>query len=211
MIFDTLLDLHELLLCTEDLSLTSGFPISLFSYRVLVIFTVRVEDEMEQALARVFLQQFVGAQKQISQSPHCEFKRGSEGFKELLPASSGDGTKESGDENDDDNVTGYLAFTFFQSHLKNPERLLKAVGLMVNFLPYLDKHLKSTKSFMHSRMRAKKNDLLRELKETIKPGEATSYGSLVAAKKKENKKFASIHRSSSSSSSSKPRYLVSAI
>jgi actin related protein 2/3 complex subunit 2 len=148
----------------------------------MIIFTVKLADEMERALARVFLQQFVGAQKQISQTPHCEFRRGNDPPKELL---SPFGDTAVGDAKL--LPLGYLAFTFFPSHLKTPERLQKAVDLMVNFLPYLDKHLKSTKSFMHSRMRARKNDLLRELKDAVGTTEATKYGSFVAKKGSQQK------------------------
>ena len=141
--------------------------------KVLVIFTVRISEndddghEMERGLARLFLQQFAGAQKQVAQnSPHCVFRSGNDTPIELSLSDQNDGDRDSKQQQHDQKLPlGYLSFTFFPMHLKTQQRLDKAVELMVNFLPYLDKHLKSTKSFMHSRMRAKKNDLLRELKE----------------------------------------------
>jgi actin related protein 2/3 complex subunit 2 len=125
----------------------------------MVIFTVNFEDEMEKSLTRLFLQQFEGAQKQVSLSPHCEFRRGNDPPKDVL------NLVEQSPNKGNSKPTGYISFTFFPSHVKTLERRLKAVELMVNFFPYLDKHVKSTKSYMHIRMRTKKNDLLNELEE----------------------------------------------
>jgi actin related protein 2/3 complex subunit 2 len=136
----------------------------------MVIFTVDVKDETEKALAKIFLQQFAGAQKQVSQSPHCELRRASEPPKEIPDLVDG-------------KSLGHLSFTFFPSHLKTSDRRMKAVELMVNFFPYLDKHVKSTKSYMHSRMRTKKDDLLRELKETSTRKEVGKMGTTGKARR----------------------------
>lgn len=131
----------------------------MLSYRTMIIFIADFEDDMERALARLFLQQFAGAQKQISTSPHCEFRRPNEPPKEVLNLIR--------TESHSYNPVGYMSFTFFPSHVKTAERRQKAVELMINFFPYLDQHVKSTKSYMHSRMRTKKDDLLCELKAPI--------------------------------------------
>ena len=138
--------------------------------RVMVIFIVDFEDESERALARLFLQQFAVAQKQISHGPHCEFRRGNDPKKEVLQIlESHPGAQ----------PTGYLSFTFFQSHVKTEAMRRKVVEKMVNFMPYLDKHIKSTKSYMHSRMRGKKSDLLTELREV---NQKASVEKLVSSK-----------------------------
>ena len=122
----------------------------------MLVFAVEFQDETERALARLFMQQFAGCGKQISQSPHCEFRRGNEAPKEIIDIVGA---------NDGNNLPlGYLSFTFFPLHIKTAERIERAVENMVNFLPYLDRHVKSAKSYMHSRMRSKKDDLLRELR-----------------------------------------------
>jgi len=126
--------------------------------KTLVIFAVDFKDDIERALTRVFLQQFAGAQKQVSQSPHCEFRRGNDPPKEIqnFLAKGCDLSKTV--------PTGYLSFAFFPSHVKTVERRQKAVELIVNFYCYLDKHVKSTKSYMNIRARAEKDNLLRELR-----------------------------------------------
>ena len=70
--------------------LTKLFP--LFD-RVMIIFTVSIEDEMERALARLFLQQFMGAQKQVAQTPHCEFRRGNDPPKEIHSSRGSNGLR----------------------------------------------------------------------------------------------------------------------
>ena len=115
---------------------------------------------MERSLARLFLQQFAGAQKQVAQSPHCEYRRCSDPPKEFM-------NLEASQTSGSDTCSGFLSFTFFPSHVKTLDRQQKAVELMVNFFPYLDKHIKSTKTYMHIRMRNKKNDLMVELQERV--------------------------------------------
>jgi hypothetical protein len=50
----------------------------------MVVFTVDFKDVTERSLARLFLQQFAGVQKQVAQSPHIEFRRSNEPPKEIL-------------------------------------------------------------------------------------------------------------------------------
>lgn len=126
----------------------------------MVIFMVCCKDQTEKALARLFLQQFEHSQKGVVQSPHCEFRRPNDPPAEVEYFGS-----DEGDTTRKDNI-GYLSFTFFPFHVKTPEARSRAIDRMINFFPYLDKHIKSTKSYMHSRMRSKKDDLLRELNET---------------------------------------------
>lgn len=123
----------------------------------MIIFIVEVEDTTERALARLFLQQFEVAQKKVAQSPHCEFRRANE------PTSEVEHLFTSGHVQNYENAIGFLLFSFFPFHVKTAEARWRATQLMVDFFPYLDKHIKSTKSYMHSRMRLMKDDLLREL------------------------------------------------
>jgi actin related protein 2/3 complex subunit 2 len=134
----------------------------------MVVFTVDFKDVTERSLARLFLQQFAGVQKQVAQSPHIEFRRSNDPPKEILDL---------GIQGSSSTCSGFLSFTFFPSHVKTTERKSKAVELMVNFFPYLDKHVKSTKTYMHIRMRSKKNDLLRELKERVSEKQCVKKGS----------------------------------
>jgi len=125
--------------------------------RVMVVFIVAFEEEMERCLARLFLQQFEVTQRKVPLTPHCEFRRPNQATKELKCVMS----KQI--ESEDDRMppaVGYLSFTFFPSSAASEARRLKAVDLLVNFLPYINRHVKSTKSMMLNRMRSKRSDLL---------------------------------------------------
>jgi hypothetical protein len=126
----------------------------------MIIFVVKLEDTTERALARLFLQQFELAQKKVAQSPHCEFRRVNE------PTSEVSRLVTTGHVQNYENVIGFLSFTFFPFHVKTDQARWRATQLMVNFFPYLDKHIKSTKSYMHGRMRLMKDELLRELRDS---------------------------------------------
>ncbi len=131
----------------------------------MVVFVVSFEDEMERCLARLFLQQFEVAQRKIPLTPHCEFRRPNQASTELKRVMEHD----IGSENDQILLSpvGFLSFTFFPSSAASNERNLIAVELLVNFLPYMNRHVKSTKSIMLNRMRSKRNDLLPPLKDPV--------------------------------------------
>mmetsp|Transcript_4474 Transcript_4474/g.7014 ORF Transcript_4474/g.7014 Transcript_4474/m.7014 type:complete len:124 (+) Transcript_4474:74-445(+) len=120
---------------------------------------------MERALARLFLQQFEGTQRNVPLTPHCEFRRPNQLTKELK--SVAESLLDGNDSSYTPSPVGFLSFTFFPSNAMSDARRMKAVELLVNFLPYMDRHVKSTKSMMLSRMRMKKSDLLPDLKEPI--------------------------------------------
>lgn len=128
----------------------------------MIIFIVKANDTTERALVRLFLQQFELAQKKVAQSPHCEFRRANE------PTSEVERLVTSGHVENYEDAIGFLSFTFFPFHVKTPGARWRATQLMVNFFPYLDKHIKSTKSYMHARMRLMKDELLRELRDSFK-------------------------------------------
>lgn len=131
----------------------------------MVVFVVSFEEEMERSLARLFLQQFEVTQSKVPLTPHCEFRRPNQLTKELKSVESslvGDTACS--------HLTppvGFLSFTFFPSSAMSETRREKAVELLVNFLPYMDRHVKSTKSMMMNRMRVQRNDLLPPMDEPV--------------------------------------------
>jgi hypothetical protein len=110
---------------------------------------------MERSLARLFLQQFEVTQSKVPLTPHCEFRRPNNLTKELksiAEAFIGDASVPP--------PVGFVSFTFFSSHVMTEERRSKAVDLLVNFLPYVDGQVKSTKALMLSGMRKKQKNLI---------------------------------------------------
>ena len=141
---------------THQINYISFIGFSIF--RVMVVFVVSFEEEMERCLARLFLQQFEVTQRKVPLTPHCEFRRPNQATKELKSIMSNE------IDSEHDQImpppVGSLSFTFFPSSAASKARRLQAVDLLVNFLPYMNRHVKSTKSMMLNRMRSKRSDLL---------------------------------------------------
>jgi len=128
--------------------------------RVTVVFPVDFEDETDRALARLYLQHFVEAQRKAStkaDAPLCDFRRGNN-----LPAEVASVYK----KGSTDDIAGFLSFTFLASHVTAERKRERAIELLVSFLTYLDCHVKASKTHMHSRMRQKKDALLGVLHDT---------------------------------------------
>ena len=131
----------------------------------MVVFVVSFEEEMERCLARLFLQQFEVTQRKIPLTPHCEFRRPNQATKEFKSVI---GNKIGSEHNQIVPLpVGFISFTFFPSSAASKARQLMAVDLLVNFLPYMNRHVKSTKSMMINRMRSKRHDLLPSLKDPV--------------------------------------------
>ena len=136
-----------------------------FNFRVMVVFVVSFEEEMERCLARLFLQQFEVTQRKIPLTPHCEFRRPNQATKELKSII---GSNIDSEHNQLlPSPVGFLSFTFFPSSAASKARHLMAVDLLLNFLPYMNRHVKSTKSMMLNRMRSKRYDILPSLKDPV--------------------------------------------
>jgi actin related protein 2/3 complex subunit 2 len=114
--------------------------------RVTVIFSTLFKEETDRIFAKVFLQEFVDSRKQpgLQNAPQVLYSnkeppmeiRGVEGLKE------------------GDNV-GYITFVLFPRHYCTPEKRVATIQLIQYFRDYLHYHIKCSKAYMHSRMRAK--------------------------------------------------------
>ncbi|GMH76363.1 hypothetical protein TrRE_jg10269 [Triparma retinervis] len=121
--------------------------------RVTAVFAVDFPDETDRAIARIFLQEFVEAQRSVNNCPPAAYSRGHEPPTEVQGV---EGIAEEG-------IAGFVSFTLFGDHVGDGKRRGTAVGMLVNFLTYLQYHVKATKTYMHMRMRSKVNGLLQVL------------------------------------------------
>mmetsp|Transcript_21430 Transcript_21430/g.44644 ORF Transcript_21430/g.44644 Transcript_21430/m.44644 type:complete len:328 (-) Transcript_21430:174-1157(-) len=121
--------------------------------RVTVVFSVDFQDETDKAITRIFLQEFVEAQRSVNNCPPAAFSRGHE---PPLEVQSVPNIVEEG-------IAGFVSFTLFKNHVSTKPKKLQAISLLVNFLTYLQYHVKATKTYMHMRMRNKVNGLLQVL------------------------------------------------
>lgn len=117
--------------------------------RVTVIFSVRFRDADDIVLGKVFLAEFVDARKRLQQAPQVLFSK--EPPREL----SGTGASVN------DNMS-YVTFVIFPRHIKGTERE-STINLVQTFRDYLHYHIKCSKAYLHSRMRARVSQLLKIL------------------------------------------------
>lgn len=114
--------------------------------RVTVIFSTLFKEETDKILAKVFLQEFVDCRRQpaLQNAPQALYTnrdppmelRGVKGLK-------------TGDQ------VGYVTFVLFPRHFQTPTTRVATIHLIQGFRDYLHYHIKCSKAYLHSRMRAK--------------------------------------------------------
>jgi len=137
------------------------------SDRLTVIFEVDFVDEVDAALAKVFMQEFVDCRKRLGAAPPCTFSQNAP--LELKEFGVTEPTKK----------LGFVAFAVMKGHL---ERNLKekVTTVLQTFRNYVQYHLKCSKAFFHSRMRARAANLIKVLTRAKQDGDES---------KKEKKNF----------------------
>jgi actin related protein 2/3 complex subunit 2 len=119
--------------------------------RITIVFSVNFKDPTDQALATVFLQEMLDAQRQVGGAPPCAF--GKDPPMELANM----------EVDESEGHVGYISFVIFKSHIVG-NRHAKVVSRIVGFRSYLDYHIKCSKSYLHTRMRSRVVSLLQVLK-----------------------------------------------
>mmetsp|Transcript_4153 Transcript_4153/g.6336 ORF Transcript_4153/g.6336 Transcript_4153/m.6336 type:complete len:311 (+) Transcript_4153:34-966(+) len=120
--------------------------------RVTVIFGIDFVEADERALCKVFLMEFADAQRSANNAPPTNFS--------LDPPMELQNLRVRG------NPIGYLSFIMFPQHVKG-EMLERSVSLLAGFRNYLHYHIKSTKTYMHMRMRKRATGLLQVLNRAV--------------------------------------------
>lgn len=118
--------------------------------RVTVIFSTVFKGEDDIILGRVFLQEFNEGKRRYPQAPQILFSH-----KE--PPAELEGTDAAVGEN-----IGYITFVLFPRHTSADKRD-KTIDLIHTLRNYLHYHIKCSKAYIHSRMRAKTTDFLKVL------------------------------------------------
>jgi actin related protein 2/3 complex subunit 2 len=121
--------------------------------RVTVIFSTMFKDETDVIFGKIFLQEFVDARKQLGlqNTPQVLYSR--EPPTELrndIPLAGGE-------------HMGYVTFILFPRHFTEQARREATITLIQTFRNYLHYHIKCTKAYMHTRMRAKVSQFLKIL------------------------------------------------
>ena len=160
--------------------------VSCKSDRITVVtpFIFRPDKEVDCALAKLFLQQFEAAQRKSMKERHgknvpiCDYRRSSDPPLEVKRDQGiADGETECESESETEVATrtaptteqllvhhaGFLSLTFLEHHVDTESKRAKVVSNVLMFVDYVDYHIKCSKSNMLSRMRTKKDALMRDL------------------------------------------------
>ncbi|KAI8364655.1 Arp2/3 complex, 34 kd subunit p34-Arc-domain-containing protein [Radiomyces spectabilis] len=121
--------------------------------RVTVIFSTKFKDETDKIFGKVFLQEFVDARRRpaLQNAPQVLYSI-REPPMELRHLNL----------NDSDD-TSYITFVLFPQHFTNGDVREETISRIQVFRDYLHYHIKCSKAYMHTRMRARVRDFLRVL------------------------------------------------
>ena len=141
--------------------------------RVIVVFSLDFPDNIDAALCRIFLHEFVESQRSVNNAPPCNYSRGAEPPMELAGIAG---------INDTPEICGFLSFTIFTSQISTPVKLRNAVLHLMTLQDYLQYHIKATKTYMHMRMRGKVVDLLKVLNRAVQTSDEVKEKKTFAGK-----------------------------
>ncbi|ETI56241.1 hypothetical protein, variant 2 [Phytophthora nicotianae P10297] len=125
--------------------------------RIVIVYSVCFEDKTDQAIARVFLQEFVDTRRTVNNAPPVAF-----GKDPPLELRGAPGLRHSPD------LVGYLSLAIFPTHVDTTEKRVKAATLVQGLRNYLHYHIKASKTYLHIRMR-KRVDLLLQVLNRARP------------------------------------------
>ncbi|KAH9816848.1 actin-related protein 2/3 complex subunit 2 [Melampsora americana] len=122
--------------------------------RVTVVFSTVFREDTDMVYGKVFLQEFVDARRRpaIQMAPQILYSN-REPPREIshLPGLAAS-------EN-----MGYVTFVLFPRHFSTPEIAFSTISRIQLFRDYLHYHIKASKAYIHSRMRARTNEFLKVL------------------------------------------------
>lgn len=119
--------------------------------RVTVIFSTVFMDDDDVIIGKVFMQEFK------------EGRRGSQTAPQVLFSHAEPPAELQGTDALTGNNVGYITFVLFPRHFKDEATRKKTINCIHTFRDYLHYHIKCSKAYLHTRMRARTNDLLKVL------------------------------------------------
>ncbi len=108
--------------------------------KVVVIFLIDFADATDKAVAKVFLQEFVEAQRTVRTAPPVSYSKEPPGelSRSSYPVKS--------------DAAGFISFAVEERHITGAGKE-KAIALLTGFRNYLHYHIKCSKTYLHMRMR----------------------------------------------------------
>jgi len=124
--------------------------------RVIIIFGLDFTDKVDIAIAKVFMQEFVDARRRLGAAPPCAFS--------VNPPLE---LKEFGITEPTGNL-GFISFAVMKTNIDSG-RKDKVIAVLQTFRNYIQYHIKCSKTYFHSRMRARVVSLLKILNRAKQP------------------------------------------
>ncbi len=174
--------LHRRSSTSQELLPTMMYVTTVVKERVTIVIPIIFQYETDRALAKLFVQQFRQAQQQSSARnvPVCDFRRPNEPPREIvkfLPSYLSSYKESPGTSSStNSNLAGYLTLTFFNRHFQHntnnkEQKAVKSEGsqndgegrvveTVLTIYDFLDYHIKCCKSYVHTRLREKKNVMM---------------------------------------------------
>lgn len=124
--------------------------------KIIVIFAVDFPDDTDRALAKVYLQEFEEVQRMnVRNAPPVLYSPGPPGELSRIPSYSPKA-----------NLAGFISFSVEERHIAGPGKD-NAIALLTGFRNYLHYHIKSSKTYLHMRMRKKVANWMQVLNRAI--------------------------------------------
>jgi len=118
----------------------------------LQFFSLDFSEKTDQAIARVFMQEFVDARRNLGFAPPITFNN-------VPPAE----LKEWGIVDGKPDHLGYVSFGILNTHVPTEAKQATVVEVLQTFRTYIQYHIKCSKSYFHARMRFRCAELLKVL------------------------------------------------
>jgi len=118
--------------------------------KIIIVYEIDFTHKVDIAIAKIFMQEFIDCKKRLGAAPPCQFSQNPP--LEMKEFGITDPTRK----------LGYATFAVMKSHLEN-NRKEKIIITMQMFRNYLAYHIKCSKAFFHSRMRARVVSLIKVL------------------------------------------------
>jgi len=123
--------------------------------RVVTIFGLDFHEKVDKAVAKVFMQEFSDARKGLGFAPPVQWA--------TAPTQPPAELKVFGITENNTGNLGFISFAILKDHVTKEEVLHRIVDILQSFRNYIQYHIKCSKSYFHSRMRARARELLKVL------------------------------------------------
>lgn len=120
--------------------------------KLTVIFAVDFNEDVDKVVGKVFMQEFILSQRRVNGAPPSKWSV--EAPNEL---------KDNFGVTENPGIVGYISFNVLKKHVNKSEKIENITHVLQTFRSFLQYHIKMSKSYWHSKMRAKCTDLLKVL------------------------------------------------